>query len=154
MGIADLAVGAGDLTLVTIGLGSCVAIALHDAECGVGGLAHILLPHSAHSAAPVPSGKVPASAVPAMVTRMRAMGSTGEVRARLIGGASMFAPLLPVGAIGLGARNVQACRQACASFEIPVSAEAVGGRAGRSVYFDVRSGRIHVRTIRDADVVL
>lgn len=154
VGIADFAVGAGDLTLVTIGLGSCVAIALHDAECCIGGLAHILLPHPAHSAGPVPPGKVPSSAVPAMVARMRAMGSTGELRARLVGGASMFAPLLPSGAVGLGARNVQACRLACAAHEIPVTAEAVGGEVGRSVYFDVRTGRIQVRTVLSADVVL
>ncbi|WP_337170894.1 chemotaxis protein CheD [Gemmatimonas aurantiaca] len=154
VGIADFAVGAGDLTLITIGLGSCVAIALHDAECCIGGLAHILLPHPAHSAGPVPPGKVPSSAVPAMVARMRAMGSTGELRARLVGGASMFAPLLPSGAVGLGARNVQACRLACAAHEIPVTAEAVGGEVGRSVYFDVRTGRIQVRTVLSADVVL
>lgn len=154
VGIADFAVGAGDLTLVTIGLGSCVAIALHDAECCIGGLAHILLPHPAHSAGPVPPGKVPSSAVPAMVARMRAMGSTGELRARLVGGASMFAPLLPSGAVGLGARNVQACRLACAAHEIPVTAEVVGGEVGRSVYFDVRTGRIQVRTVLSADVVL
>ena len=66
----------------------------------------------------------------------------------------MFAPLLPSGAVGLGARNVQACRLACAAHEIPVTAEVVGGEVGRSVYFDVRTGRIQVRTVLSADVVL
>ena len=40
--------GAGDI-LLTIGLGSCVAVALHDPKVRVGGLAHILLPSPALS---------------------------------------------------------------------------------------------------------
>ena len=42
--VADLAVGERGDVLVTVGLGSCVAILLHDADAGVGGLAHVLLP--------------------------------------------------------------------------------------------------------------
>jgi chemotaxis protein CheD len=45
--VADLRVGANDDVLVTIGLGSCVAIMLHDATAKVGGLAHVLLPSQA-----------------------------------------------------------------------------------------------------------
>jgi chemotaxis protein CheD len=47
--IAELAVATAGTTLVTTGLGSCVAIALLDARQKVGALAHVLLPHSALS---------------------------------------------------------------------------------------------------------
>lgn len=154
VGIADLAVVAGDRTLVTVGLGSCVAIALHDAEQQIGALAHVLLPHAALSAQAPRPGKFPSTAVPAMVMRMRELGAAGEIRARLVGGATMFSALMPVGAVGLGPRNVQAARQACAAHDLPVVGEAVGGDVGRSVFFDVRSGRLHVRTVRGDDVVL
>lgn len=154
VGIADLAVAAGDMTLVTVGLGSCVAIALHDAASAVGGLAHVLLPHAALSSQPPRVGKFPATAVPAMVSQMRALGAVGEIRARIIGGASMFGPLLPQGSLGLGVRNVKAARQACASHNVPVVGEEIGGDAGRTVYFHVTSGRIQVRTVRGDDVEL
>ena len=42
--VADCAVGRDDQTLITIGLGSCVAIVLYDAAARIGGLAHTLLP--------------------------------------------------------------------------------------------------------------
>ena len=36
--------------LVSVGLGSCVVIAIHDARAQVGALAHVLLPHATASA--------------------------------------------------------------------------------------------------------
>ena len=45
--VADMRVGNADDVLVTIGLGSCVAIVLYDAAAQVGGLAHVLLPSPA-----------------------------------------------------------------------------------------------------------
>ena len=46
--VADYAVAA-DGVIATIGLGSCVAIALYDPTARVGGLAHILLPDESMS---------------------------------------------------------------------------------------------------------
>ena len=66
----------------------------------------------------------------------------------------MFAPLLACGAISLGARNVQAARAACAAHDVPIVGEAIGGDFGRSVYFNVATGRVHVRTVRGEDVLL
>ena len=154
VGIADLTAGAGNIILVTIGLGSCVAIALHDRAHRVGALAHVLLPHQALTAHTPTAGKAASTAVPAMLSRMRGLGATHEIEARLVGGASMFAPLLAPGAISLGARNVQAARAACAAHDIPIVGEAVGGDVGRSVSFDVSTGRVHVRTVRGDDVYL
>ena len=154
VGIADLTAGAGDITLVTIGLGSCVAIALHDRTHRIGALAHVLLPHHALTADAPSVGKAASTAVPAMLSRMQALGATPDIEARLVGGASMFAPLLAQGAISLGARNVQAARAACAVHNIPVVGEAVGGNFGRSVYFDVATGRVEVRSVRGKDVLL
>ncbi len=154
VGIADLTAGAGDITLVTIGLGSCVAIALHDRTRRVGALAHVLLPHHALTADAPSAGKAASTAVPAMLSRMQALGATRDIEARLVGGASMFATLLANGAISLGARNVQAARSACAAHDIRVVGEAVGGDFGRSVYFNVATGQVHVRTVRGDDVLL
>lgn len=154
MAIADLAVATDDTLLMTMGVGSCVAIALHDAAGRIGGLAHVLLPHAALSSQSPRVGKFPSTAVPAMLAQMRELGSTGEIYARLIGGASMFAPLLAAGSVGLGVRNLRAARQACADHAVPIVGEEVGGSMGRSVYFNVGTGTVQVRSVRGPNVEL
>lgn len=152
--IADYAVSAGKVTLATIGLGSCVAIILHDVRAGVGALAHVLLPNQALSTVRDVPGKFAATAVPAMLTRMRELGARNDVGAKIVGGSSMFASLLPAGALPLGARNIVAARAACAANGIAVLAEDVGGTHGRSVYLNVRDGSVLVRSMAMGDVSL
>jgi chemotaxis protein CheD len=152
--IADYAVARGATRLVTVGLGSCVAIALHARAHGAGGLAHIMLPHAALSNDTTSPGKFASTAVPHMLSQLRAFGAADGFEARLIGGASMFTQLLPVGAVPLGARNVAAARAACAAAGIPVVAEDTGGGHGRNVYFDVGAGRVTVRSVAGGVVEL
>jgi len=152
--IADCAVARDDARLVTIGLGSCVAIALHAPAERAGGLAHIMLPNAALSTDHTRPGKFAGSAVPHMLEQLRGLGVTGRVEARLVGGASMFEPLLPIGSIPLGSRNVVAARAACAAAGISVVAEDTGGGHGRSVYFDVQDGRLLVRSVAHGDRAL
>lgn len=152
--IADYAVSAGKITLATIGLGSCVAIVLHDAQNGVGALAHVLLPNEALSSNRDVPGKFAATAVPAMLTRMRELGAKDPIGARIVGGSSMFASLLPANAPAMGTRNVVAARAACAAHGLSVLGEDVGGSHGRSVYLDVKEGRVLVRSLAMGDVNL
>ena len=46
VGMADLNIAKAPGILTTLGLGSCVAIALYDRKQKIGGLAHIMLPSS------------------------------------------------------------------------------------------------------------
>ncbi len=153
--IAEWSVAAAPALLVTIGLGSCVAIVLHDAKARVGGLAHILLPAPDGPRAAEHPGRYPGVAVPRMLDEMRQQGATGAITARLVGGASLFGSLLNApGVSGIGLRNVEAARATLAEHRVRVSGELVGGVAGRSVYFDVGTGRLDVRSLREGDRVL
>ncbi|MEP6763681.1 MAG: chemotaxis protein CheD [Gemmatimonadaceae bacterium] len=152
--IADYAVSAGKVTIATIGLGSCVAIVLHDVRAGIGALAHVLLPNEALSSRQDSPGKFAATALPAMISRMHELGAKNEIAARLIGGASMFASLIPNSGPSLGSRNIVAARAACAANGVPVVGEDVGGSHGRSVYFDVKVGSVLVRSLAVGDVTL
>ncbi len=155
MKIAEYAVAAAPALLVTIGLGSCVAIVLHDAKTRVGALAHVLLPApTATLGAADQPGRFPSSAVPRMLDEMRALGSSGTVTARLVGGASLFGPLLTTDGASVGTRNIAAARAALAEAKVRVIGEVVGGNAGRSVFFEVASGRVDVRSMREGDRVL
>lgn len=153
--VADAAVEQGDVTISTIGLGSCVAIVLHDADRRVGGLAHILLPSETLSQDRSNRAKFPATAVPLLLERMRAMGANRtRIVAKLAGGASMFATLLPTSGLQMGERNLIAARAALAQASIPVVAEDVGGGHGRNVFFRVASGEVEVRSMVRGNVII
>jgi chemotaxis protein CheD len=146
--VADLRIGVADDVLVTVGLGSCVAILLHDPTARVGGLAHTLLPSPALARADGNPAKFPQSAVPRLLQLMEADGARVErITARLAGGASMFAALAPPGTVQMGERNLLAARQALHAHGVPVVAEAVGGDFGRTVRLRVGDGRVEVSTV-------
>ena len=147
--VADLAVAGSDDVLVTIGLGSCVAIVLHDPVAKVGGLAHVLLPSETLARDRSNPAKFPSTAVPVLVREMRAKGADPRrLKARIAGGASMFGGLIPSGGINVGERNVIAVREALDAAGIPLVAEDVGSDHGRSVYFSVGEGRVEVRSLK------
>lgn len=155
MRVADLRVGRTDEVLVTIGLGSCVAIVLYDAAVRVGGLAHILLPSPALSRGSPNPARVPQTAVPALLSEMASAGaSPRRIKARLVGGASMFAALATPGTIQMGERNVVAARQALATAGLPIVGEAVGGTFGRTVRLHVKDGRLDVSSVMHGSVAL
>jgi len=146
VGLGESAVASGEGTLSALGLGSCVAVILYDQESRVGAMGHVLLP--AQSLAHTDKSPVRAAdtAVPVLIAEMRAHGAVLQrTVAKLVGGSTIFGDLLPTGSVHIGERNVLACRSALRKAGIPVVAEAVGGRAGRSVWFDVASGQVTVR---------
>jgi len=152
--VADFAVAA-EGSIVTIGLGSCVAIALYDPQAQVAGLAHILLPSQTMSRDRANPAKFPETAIPLMLDGMRGLGARDErVAAKIVGGASMFANLASSNAINIGERNVKAVRDVLASMRIRIVAEDTGSDYGRSVYLFACDGRVEVRSIKRGTRVL
>ena len=82
--VAECAVGREEQTLITIGLGSCVAIALYDSVARVGGLAHTLLPDESMARDRTNPAKFPSSAVTLLLAEMTRLGADPtRVRAKL-----------------------------------------------------------------------
>jgi chemotaxis protein CheD len=153
--VADLNVGSADDVLITVGLGSCVAIVLYDAVARVGGLAHILLPSPALSRDTENVAKFPQFALPRLLELMAARGANSKrITARIAGGASMFASLAPAGTIQMGERNVVATRQVLSETGLPLVAEAVGGDFGRTVRLHVADGRVEVSSVAHGTQIL
>jgi len=153
--VAEWAAERGDVVIVTLGLGSCVAIMLHDAAAGAGGMAHILLPSRSLAHDATNPAKFPDTAVPFLVERLRALGADPRrLVAKLAGGASMFAQLMTPGSVQMGERNVVAARDARRAASIPLARQAVGGGAGRSVRFHVVDGHVEIRTVGSDAVVI
>lgn len=154
VGVADYAVRRGSGVLTTVGLGSCVAIMLHDPVARVGALAHVLLPHESASRLAHNPAKFAETAVPMLVAAMRDAGAGRGVSARLAGGASMFAQLMSNSGVNMGERNVQAALRALADAGVPVVGQDTGGDHGRSVSLDVATGAVCVRSLRKGDRAL
>lgn len=151
--IGEIKIARCEGTLYTIGLGSCIAVALYDPKERVAGLAHVMLPEQTNrNHTP---GRFAPTAIPEMIRLMEMTGARPRgVYARIVGGAAMFASVLPAEGLRLGARNVDAVRAALRTAEIPLRGEDVGGSYGRSIYFTASDGKILVRAVKRYDVVL
>lgn len=149
--VADFAVAAGDAVISTLGLGSCVAITVYDTRARIGGLAHILLPNESMSRDRANRAKFPATAVPLLLDEMRKLGAHGPYIGKLVGGASMFGALLPIGGVNMGQRNVESARRALVDAGVTIVAQDTGGGYGRSVFFYVSDGRLLVKSLAQGD---
>ena len=130
MGEIAVSSNPGDV-LMSIGLGSCIGLALVDQRRGIAGLAHVMLPEALAGGGPV--GKFADLAVPELVRQTTALGtSKNMLKAILVGGAQMFA-LGGSAAMDIGVRNDTAVRAALAAERIPVLAAEVGGSKGRTI---------------------
>jgi len=140
--VDEIAVRMGELAvssapgevLLSIGLGSCIGLALVDQRRGIAGLAHVMLPEAIGRGGG-PAGKFADRAVPELVARTTALGtSRTALRAVLVGGAQMFTLGGGAGsALDIGVRNESAVRAALATERIPVVASATGGARGRTI---------------------
>jgi chemotaxis protein CheD len=118
-------------------------------------LAHVLLPNESMSRDKSNPAKFPTTAVPLVISEMQRLGARGDrLRAKIVGGASMFGNLIPSGGINIGERNVAAVREVLAARKVPIVAEDTGNDYGRSVYLFVRDGRVEVRSLRKGSHVL
>ena len=146
VGVADAAVTDGNRRLVTSGLGSCVAIALHDGS-GIGGLLHAMLPEAPQETEK--PEKYVDTGIDSVLHHMAELGADETaIVAKLTGGSSM----LDLGdATPVGAKNVDAAKRVLAAGGIDVVAEETGGESGRSVTFTPSTGVLQIKGV-DAEV--
>lgn len=152
VGIAEYQIARAPSVLVSYGLGSCLAIALYDPQLRIGALAHTLLgaPHPGQSSAS--PGKFAETAIRAMCRDLEAAGARHErLIAKLCGGAHMFRAPGEDLQRTIGRRNADAARRQLAAAGIPLAAEDLGGHQGRTVEFDLASGKLLVRLLRGHD---
>jgi chemotaxis protein CheD len=131
--------------LVSIGLGSCIGLALVDSDRGLAGLAHIMLPGSgAREASEAGSAKYADVAVDRLVDELVALGARmGQLVGILVGGAQMFSGAGTT--LDIGSRNEEATRAALARHSVPVRAAATAGNKGRTVRVQVSPASVQVK---------
>jgi chemotaxis protein CheD len=151
--MGELAVSsASGHVLVSLGLGSCIGLALIDRRMGIAGLAHIVLPQSQGHGQENPR-KFADLAVPEMLSQLEELGARRvRLEAALVGGASMFA--VSAASLEVGQRNEAAVRDLLRKLRIPVVAAATGGNRGRTIRVDVATSAITVREAGGKDAEL
>jgi chemotaxis protein CheD len=138
--------------LVSLGLGSCIGLALLDRKMGIAGLAHVVLPQS-QGDGDAGSRKFADLAVPELISEMEALGARKlRLEAVLVGGASMFA--VSASSLEVGQRNEEAVRALLKSLRIPVRATATGGSRGRTIRVHVATGTVTFREAGGHDTEL
>jgi chemotaxis protein CheD len=146
VGIADLNIAYSPDKLITVGLGSCVGIAIYDRNVGLGGLAHIMLPDSSQFNKITNEVKFADLAI--LVKDMIKKGARlKNMKAKIAGGASMFNFSDKSIIMDIGNRNGIAVRNALKILDIPILGEDIGGKKGRTLIFDTSNGILSIRTV-------
>ena len=150
VGMCDLAVTTDrDATLVTYSLGSCLGISLFDAEAGVGGLLHCMLPLSQ-------THPEKAKANPAMFTDtgfmmllnqvLDAGASKSRLSVKIAGGG---APMDSAGRFKIGQRNLAVARKLLWKNDLLIEESDVGGTRPRTMRLILEDGKVLISTGRE-----
>ena len=146
VGMADLNIAKGPDVLTTLGLGSCVGIALFDKIHRIGGLAHIMLPLSTGYS----GGNRAKFADTAIIDLVNKMAQLGAMRsglvAKIAGGSHMFG-FSNSNILKVGDRNVTACIEVLNHLRIPLHANDTGGSYGRTIELSADTGALKVKTV-------
>ena len=155
VGMADLNICKSPDGLTTLGLGSCVGIALRDPITKVGGLAHIMLPDSTAIKDNTNIPKFADTGIVELVNRIVfAGGSKSRLVAKIAGGAQMFAFQNKSSLIKVGEKNVMAVKQKLEELNIPILAEDTGENYGRTVIFYPETGDFVIRAVGKTEKVI
>ena len=148
VGMADLNICKSPDMITTLGLGSCIGIALYDPVTKIGGLAHIMLPDSTQMRNNTNIAKFADTGIEELVKRMIAAGaSKSRLVAKIAGGAKMF-EVSGLSAIGnVGERNALASKAKLKQMGIPLKAEDTGLNYGRTVELYTETVGKTVKTI-------
>lgn len=119
-------------------LGSCVAACLWDAEAGIGGMNHFLLPEApGGGAGDGTDRRYGVQAMELLINGLLAAGAErARLRAKVFGGGRMMA-----GVTDIGARNADFARRFLSHEGVPVVAASLGGSTARRIQFWPTDGR-------------
>jgi len=149
IGIGDLTMTSAPELLVSLGLGSCIALTIYAPKRKIAVMAHIMLPDS-----PDPRegkiykiGKFADKAIPEMVRMFDEHGiKRRELRAKFAGGAKMFA-FSSSPAMAIGEKNISRVKELLKKFSVTTENSDTGGTKGRSVTFYTDTCELEVRIV-------
>lgn len=147
VGISDYKITTAPNQLITIGLGSCVGIALYAPKAKMGALSHIMLPDSSSFNDVSNWPKFADLALPKIVDELREKADEERILVKIAGGASMFSFSSDSSILQIGQRNIEAVKESLEDLKLKIISEHVGGKMGRSMFVDLDSFNVTVRMV-------
>ena len=148
VGMADLNICKSPDGITTLGLGSCVGVALRDPVTKIGGLLHAMLPDSTVIKNNTCVEKFVDSGLDELVKRMvRAGANKARLEAKLAGGAQMFAFQRNSDLVKVGERNAEAARKKLRAMHIRLLAEDTGLNYGWTVIYYPETGIYVIKAV-------
>ncbi|MBO5335983.1 MAG: chemotaxis protein CheD [Lachnospiraceae bacterium] len=156
VGMADLKTCVSPNGVTTLGLGSCVGVAIRDPGTKIGGLAHVMLPDStAIRNSQQNIAKFADTGIVELVRQMEKLGARrSNMVAKIAGGATMFNFQSQNDMMQIGGRNVEASKKKLKELNIPILAEDTGKNYGRTVTFFPETGEFHIRAVGKSETVI
>ncbi|GAB2490426.1 chemoreceptor glutamine deamidase CheD [Alkalibacterium psychrotolerans] len=154
VGISDYKIAAAPNQLVTIGLGSCVGIALYAPKAKVGALSHIMLPDSTAFKDKSNWPKFADLALPKIIKELKEQTNEDQLLVKIAGGASMFSFSEASSVLQIGQRNVDSVKRILADLNLTILSEDVGGKMGRSMFVNLETFEVRVRLVNREEIVL
>lgn len=148
VGMADLKTGKDPDILTTLGLGSCIGIALWDPATKIGGLAHVMLPDSTKIRNNSNIAKFADTGITELVRQMEALGvQKRRLVAKIAGGARMFEVSGSTSVGNIGEKNALASKEKLKELGIPILAEDTGLNYGRTVELNCANGDYVIKAV-------
>ena len=155
VGMADLKLCISPDSVTTLGLGSCVGVAIRDPQTKVGGLAHVMLPDSTAIRNNINIYKFADTGITELVRIMEEAGAKrSRMVAKIAGGAQMFAFQNKNDLVRVGERNVEASIKKLKELKIPILAQDTGENYGRTVIFYPENGDFVIRAVGKPEKVI
>lgn len=148
VGMGDLKVCRYPDALTTLGLGSCIGVALYDPMTKVSGLLHFMLPDSTQIRNNSNRAKFADTGIEDLIDEMRKLGANPtRFVAKIAGGAQMFSTIGTSDVLCVGQRNAEAAKRELARRRIRLLSEDTGLDYGRTVEFYSETGEYKIKSI-------
>ena len=148
VGMADLNICHSPDAITTLGLGSCVGVALYDKNTKTAGLVHVMLPDSTKVRQNQNRAKFADTGIDELIRQMENLGaSKSRLVAKMAGGAQMFAMASQNESLRVGERNAAAARAKLKEYRIRLLAEDCGLNYGRTVEFYSETGDYVIKSV-------
>ena len=148
VGMADLKTCKSPEVLTTLGLGSCVGVAIYDPVSKISGLLHCMLPGSTQFRNNSNTAKYADSGIDELISQMVKLGANrARLVAKIAGGAQMFAMKTNNDTLRVGERNVEAKKKKLSELNIRLLAEDCGLNYGRTVEFYSETGEYVIKSV-------
>ena len=151
VGMADLNCLKHPAALATLGLGSCIGIALYDPSSRVIGMAHCMLSDSTKFTVDKNRAKYVDTAIVDLIDAMAKLGAARHnLKAKVAGGAQMFAVCGCNNIMKIGDNNIEATVSMLGKLHIPIVSRETGGTFGRTIELSSEDFRLSIKAIGQA----